>query len=395
MRFGIWLLLLVAVGCMKHATGQVEGYGAEEGVGDFRERELTFAPEDVMGELKRAERPSPKRSPSHSEPLPPAAGPSDTPAQGDTAPLPAPDRMVHYDGHVRLRVTRPDEAADQIATIATGMGGRVERLTATYVTVRVPVDRFNDAFQQILKLGDVISKSITAEDVTESYLALDLRLETARATRDRLVALLAKSTDPYEKLSLLREIQRVSEEIDRLENQVRTLKSLAADSRITAELVPRAPLVTQGPAFETSEFAWIRGLTPFDRKVMALGDYLKLPVPDGMVALDLHKRFVAESADGARIWAVELDNVPAGDTAFWMDAVKQRLAPDYASAEVQDVGGYKVLRLVERSDDPYIWWIGLRAEGDDLDLVEVLFPTKAHEQKHGDAVRTAITGEAS
>ena len=55
-----------------------------------------------------------------------------------------------------------------------------------------------------------------------------------------------------------------------------------------------------------------------------------------------------------------MENNPLADGAFWANALQQRLEGEFASAEVSDTGGFQVLRLVERADDPYTWLIAIR-----------------------------------
>jgi len=217
------------------------------------------------------------------------------------AEAPKAERMIHYSGWARLRVTRVDQGADAVAKIASEAGGHVERIGHDHVVVRVPAARFDAVFAQLLGLGEVMEKSISAQDVTEAFQSVELRLQTARTTRDRLVALLAQAEEDEEKLRLLKEIQRVSQQIDAMEAQIRTLSQLASFSRITIELVPREALAWSGAGEPTAEFAWIRALSPFDHDVVRQAKKLRLPVPEGMVALAPRGRFIAESADGSKI----------------------------------------------------------------------------------------------
>jgi len=303
---------------------------------------------------------------------------------------PSPARMVHYSGWARLRVDKVETATDTLSALAKASGGWVERMGGNSITLRVPVGDFRAKMAEILKMGEVLDKNISAQDVTEAFLSVELRLQTARGARDRLVALLAKSEDENEKLALVREIQRLSEEIDRLESQGKTLGALANFSRITVELVPREALAWQGAGAESLTFAWIRALSPFNDDIVGTGKRLKLPVPDGMVELDLKRRFIAESPDGARIWSGKLQSLTLGDSAFWVSALQERFGKEFASAEVRTYGQLKVLRLVDRGDNPYTWLIGVRAEGKTLHLVEVLFPDAAAEARYGAAVEVSL-----
>lgn len=325
----------------------------------------------------------------------PAKGADTTASQnpkGPPAKSEAPARMIHYNGWARIQVSRPEDLTREVGRMAEQLGGLVESLTPERVTVRVPVDQFDAAFKAFLALGEVVSKSVTANDVTDQFLAIDLRLATAKMSRDRLVALLAKAQTEQEKLQLLAQIRRLSEQIDVMESQLRTLSSLASLSRITIEAQARPAFTQTSRQDDPYGLGWIPQLSPFNRAVASGGDLLKIDVPTGFVALDDKEHFVAESADGARIWTGRLDNEPRGDSEFWAAALSERLGPEFQSVERQEVGGYMLLRLVSETADAYRYLIAVRASGDHLDLIEVYYPGPTQEARYGDAVLTAIRG---
>jgi len=318
--------------------------------------------------------------------------PEPQPAPEQATPEQPAERMVHYDGWARLRVTRTQELLDQVAALAEELGGKVEHMYSSTITVAVPVASFEDAFARVLELGDVLDKSITATDITEAFTSMELRLRTSETTRTRLQALLAKATEENEKLQLLREIARLTEEIDLMKSQVELLSTLASFSRITIEAVPRQAVGQRSADEEAWGLGWILQLSPFRQDVVAWAKQLPLEVPEGFVALDSKKRFVAESADGAVIRSGKLDNEPQGDTAFWMAALQQRLEPEFASAKVETWGAYRVLELVDGSDEPYVYLLAVSSQGKWLHLVEVYYPGQPEQERHGAAVRKVIEG---
>ncbi len=334
--------------------------------------------------------PAPQSAPVSST----APTPEPEPGPEQATEQPAAERMVHYDGWARLRVTRVQELLDQVAAMAEELGGKVERMYSGTITVAVPVAGFEAAFAQILSLGDVMDKSITATDVTEAFTSMELRLRTAETTRTRLQALLARAEEEAEKLQLLREIARLTEEIDLMKSQVELLSTLASFSRITIEAVPRQAVGQRSAQEEAWGMGWILQLSPFRQDVVAYAKHLPLEVPEGFVALDIKKRFVAESADGAIIRSGKLDNEPHGDTDFWMAALQQRLESEFASTTVETWGSYRVLELVDGSDEPYVYLLAASAQGKWLQLVEVYYPGKAEQERHGAAVRDVIEGAA-
>jgi hypothetical protein len=318
--------------------------------------------------------------------------PSAAEAAGAPPPTAVAERKIYYSGHARLRVQSIEETTDALTRTAKAVGGFVESVTGRVVTLRVPVDGFEASFDQMIALGDLLDRSISARDVTEAFTAVDLRLSTARKTRDRLVELLARAEAEQEKLALIKQIQRVSEEIDRLESQLRTLDSLASMSRITMELVPREAQAWRDEANDTSEMAWIRALSPFRPDLVSDGRKLLLPVPEGMVQLTPTRRFIAEGPDGSRVWSGRLANEPSGDGEFWVEAIRSRIGSEFAAAELVELGGFTVLKLTDRGDDPYSWWIAIRPRGKWLDVVEVYFPTPAELARFEAAVRASLTG---
>ena len=301
-------------------------------------------------------------------------------------------QTIHYNGYTRLRVSRAEDVADALSALALEVGGHVEALNPRRVSIRVPVDTFRDVFQKVLDMGDVLDKSISATDISESLTSVKLRLDTARATRDRLVKLLAKAEDETEKLELIRQIQRLTEDIDRLSGQSQTLHDLASYSRITVELVPREALARRSHSADIAELAWIRRLSPFRTAVGAAADRLELEVPEGFVELNRKGQFVVESADGARLWTGRLENQPRGDTDFWLTALQERLAEEFGSAEVSEQGGFKLLRLVDRAEDPYTYIVGVRESGKHLELVEIYYPSAEHAERHAEAIQAIFTG---
>ena len=398
------VLLVLAPGCMKRAEvgaasadyggGYAGGYADDYAEAEARAPQMAEAVA-VSSSRAPARKMAAPRSMSPSPPPPPPPPPGAAPA-GPPPPEPGqvvpegPARMVHYTGFAQLRVEKVEESVDRLGALAKSLGGFVERAGAGSVTLRVPVARFDEAFKAVLAQGEVLNKNISAQDVTDAFTSVELRLQTLRNTQARLASLLARSKDESEKLMLVRELQRVGEEIDRLESQSRTLSALADLSRINVQLVGRQALAQRGPSEGSAAFRWIYALSPFQPDVVRAGEHLRMEAPVGMVALDEKHHFIAESPEGARVWSGWLVNDPAGDGAFWIDAIASRIGADFAKAERSEQGGFQVLRLVDRGENPYTWLLMVRANGRKLEVVEVYYPSAQIEQRYQDVVKNAI-----
>ncbi len=393
----VWVVLFALLfisGCAKHTYQSAESYG---GGADSFAFDDSIAVETVSS--RRGGRATRGAGPPAAPPPPPSVAPMDAPMYA-AEPEPEPEeesaneaRMVHYNGWCSIRATRVDTLLDEVADLARSVEGFVEKLGHDHATIRVPVKRFDETWDKVLELGEVVDHSLTAEDVTEAFQSMDLRLKTARTTRDRLNALLAKAEEEEEKIALLKQIQRLSEEIDRYESQLRVLGELASFSRITVQGIASSSFSDRASGNDVAGFGWIRSLSPWRRDVTASAKLLKLVVPEGLVALDEKKRFVAESADGSRIWTGRLLNEPKGNTSFWVEAIKDRIASEFAGAETSGVGSYQVLRLVDPAEpDGYRYQVGVKAEGKFLELVQIYYPSKAQEERYKGAIEASLKG---
>jgi hypothetical protein len=392
-----WVLMVVLllVGCAKRASDDM----SYEASYDYDGYEPSYGGMEVAAERapaapSRQARPRPSAAPSAmgGAPPPPVADAAiSTPSEPATQMASA-NRMIHYNGFARVRVTRVDELLDQVAALAERLGGRVELLRGNQVSVRVPVDRFEAAFDEVLALGDVLARSVRADDVTEQFTAVDLRVKTLRATRDRLVDLLAKATEENEKLRLLNEITRVTEQLDNFERQRRTLADLADFARITVEGVPREVAAgVRGP--DQQGFTWIRSLSPFSRAVFDDDKRIALVAPDGLVALSKRGPYLAESADGVVLWTLRVPNDPEGGGAFWVAAIEDRIAETFGVVTRIEAGRFTCLVLLEPgADEPYQWRICVQDVGRHLHVAQAWFPSPATVERYESDVMAAIAG---
>ncbi len=149
--------------------------------------------------------------------------------------------IIIYAGALALLVDPVTFATTIDATIelATSLGGFVGRHDDRTVTLRVPSIRFREAMRALEKLGTVQSRLVEAQDVTEEFHDLDVRLKSLVATRKRLEELLQKAANIKDVLEVEEQLSRVTGEIDRIEGRIRYLQSHAALSTITISLAAK------------------------------------------------------------------------------------------------------------------------------------------------------------
>jgi hypothetical protein len=164
--------------------------------------------------------------------------------------------MLIYTATLNLAVFQVTEQMDRVEAIGRGIGGYLAMRNDTQITIRVPRERFDEALGQIEKLGDVLHRSVTAEDVTDQFMDLEVRLKNARAVRDQLQALLAKA-GVKDALEIEKELGRVTESIEQMEGKLKLLRDKIAFSTIT---VTFQPVETQTVRDTTLPFPWLSDL---------------------------------------------------------------------------------------------------------------------------------------
>ncbi len=203
----------------------------------------------VEGEAAKAmAAPPPPPSPSAASPL------AQTPPGSVAVPA---ERKIIRNGSLTLEVRRLDEALSAIRSAAEKAGGYVTNESQGKdeygarqgsITCRVPAAALDRTLAQFQTLGRVEGVNVTAEDITEQYFNLEIRLRNQRDLETRFRALLDKPGNKVsDLLEIEREMARVRGEIDELEGRKRFWDSQVSLSTLTIQLhEPRPAIVGEG-----------------------------------------------------------------------------------------------------------------------------------------------------
>ncbi len=149
-------------------------------------------------------------------------------------------QVVVSDAAIKLKSESPDSVHRTVISLALNNGGYVLRSTNDQTAIRLLAERFHDAVDEILVLGEVLDKEITGKDVTEQYRDLQIRLENAMKTRERYLTLLGKAKSVQEIARIETELERVNTGIETLKGKINRLSHLTLYSTITVDT--RTPL---------------------------------------------------------------------------------------------------------------------------------------------------------
>ena len=144
-------------------------------------------------------------------------------------------RKVVYTGRFEIAVADPAGAVARTKALAEKMGGYMQQMTRSSIVFRVPAARFDEAVTALEAFGPVFSKAVRAQDVTEEYVDLEIRLKSAKALLAKLLALLAKAQDVKAALAVEKEVARVRAEVEALTGKLNRLRNQVAFATITAQ----------------------------------------------------------------------------------------------------------------------------------------------------------------
>ena len=304
------------------------------------------------------------------------------------APQQPAERKRIYSGFCRLIVDEVEQAKADLTQFAEQSGGYVESAYEDTIVLRVPADRFRELFEAILDKGELLYKSIETFDVSDYFRDQEMRLRTAERSRQRLYTLLERTEDVEERLEILREIKRLSEEIEGIRLRLESLERRISFSRITVELVPRLPVGEIRK--EDIPFAWIASLEPVYGSLARLQGRVRASLGEQFAILEQRRVFRAESSDGTRVRIGSTRNQPHGDEEFWQQALLHHLRPFYRQADPLETGSLKGVLFTSKDRNPYAYLVTVRVNRGRLYVVEVFFPDLESQERHLAGIREAL-----
>lgn len=213
------------------------------------DRDSDGIPDDV-DRMPPAE-PAPGQAPASPAPPPPPP-----PEPGSAKPKPEPARaaaageatearessFIIYTATVTMAVYQVDQGLLSVEQLARDLGGYLSLKKDREITIRVPRARFEAALSAVDKIGDVIHRDVQAQDVTDEYVDVEIRIKNGKAMQARLRSLLERAP-VKEALEIEKELARVTEQLEVLEGKLKLLKDKIAYSTITVRFEPRASAV--------------------------------------------------------------------------------------------------------------------------------------------------------
>jgi Domain of unknown function (DUF4349) len=210
------------------------------------------------------------------------------------------ERSVIRTGTARVRVVDVQRAALDAAQAARGLGGLVSAeqtiadpqdpsQTTSDLTLRVPNARFDDLLDQVRGLGDVLSQTQQATDVTGQVADIDARVEAQRASVRRIQALLSQANKIGDVVAIESQLAERQSDLESLEAQQKALADQTTLATLSVSIVGPEPVGT--PEDDTGFMAGLRagwkaftdalqtGLTGLGAVLPFVGFFLVIALP--------------------------------------------------------------------------------------------------------------------
>jgi len=182
-------------------------------------------------------------------------------AQSQTSANPDWDKKIVKTADLSIEVPHFNAYTARLHQQVRAAGGyiaREEQQESAYkientITIKVPVDRFDETVLQLAGDSDkLVSKRITAEDVTMQLVDTKSRLETKREVRERYLELLKQARSMKDILQVQNEINSLQEEMDGAAGRIAYLGHAASYSTINLnfyEVLDPSAKNTEEPSF--------------------------------------------------------------------------------------------------------------------------------------------------
>ncbi len=245
-------------------------------------------------------------------------------------------RLVVYVGRLNIVVDNISSALKSIRNMADALGGYTQEMGLNWITIKVPVARFEETVAKVEELGEVTEREIRSTDVTDQMRDMKIRLDNAQEFRKRLLKLLEKTVKIEDALKIEKELERITETIEILKGKIKYLEHSVAYSTLKVKL--NSPMPQQKISIKIP-FDWVRKLgtdltrpgTKMHNPGLSSWRSIDLELPKSYVLYYRENyRIMAMSADYTMIKVKRHENYEGGSLEFWYKLIRRQLVEGMA-----------------------------------------------------------------
>lgn len=163
----------------------------------------------------------------------------------------AAQRKIIRHASLTLETKAFDEALREIESLVTGSGGYIESQSidgqslsyrgdyyerSASIMARIPAEKLDEVASQVGALCNVVSRSESMDDISDTYFDAQARLETLNIQEERLLAILEKTESLEDVLTLESALSDVRYEIESITASLRRMDSQVTYSYLNMDL---------------------------------------------------------------------------------------------------------------------------------------------------------------
>lgn len=168
------------------------------------------------------------------------------------------ERKLIRSGNIYLQVSSLEDSAAALEAWVSKYNGYVsssnQYSNSNNFTVRIPAEKFDEAMNSISGIGKVKSRSVQAEDVTDSYYDLKTRLETKKLLREKYNQYLKKAENIKDLMEIERNLNNVISEIESMEGRLKLLTNQIDYSTISIYMETATPAFSPSYSINKIDF---------------------------------------------------------------------------------------------------------------------------------------------
>lgn len=168
------------------------------------------------------------------------------------------ERKLIRSGNIYLQVSSLEDSAAALEAWVSKYNGYISNSNqysnSNNFTVRIPAEKFDEAMNSISGIGKVKSRSVQAEDVTDSYYDLKTRLETKKLLREKYNQYLKKAENIKDLMEIERNLNNVISEIESMEGRLKLLTNQIDYSTISIYMETATPAFSPSYSINKIDF---------------------------------------------------------------------------------------------------------------------------------------------
>lgn len=137
------------------------------------------------------------------------------------------ERKLIKTGNITLEISSLSESEAMMIDFAKQFGGYITDSSmyeySYNATVKIPVEKFEEAMTAAGELGKIKYRSVNSQDVTDEFYDLQTRLETKKIVQKKLESYLASAKDIKDLLEVERQLNNVTSDIEVMEGRMKRL----------------------------------------------------------------------------------------------------------------------------------------------------------------------------